>query len=232
MFFFFFNDTATTEIYTLSLHDALPISPPSPMSARRSSSVGFVLSTTTQRPTARAARRRCSCLLFLLRLFGKRSLLTCWWVSANRSRKKVLFPDACKPTNTTNSTKDRRADYPNGWSNSLGHLRRMSRICSLLTGRSEAANTARTWASFSRSASPCSPTRSRIPSRCIRPPSVDPRFGLPRPLLTVRGPQTGNAPHLWPYSPERKVSGSSGSPLHGACSGLTVRVSSRYKKAS
>src|SRR2546422_11056751 len=24
-FFFFFNDTATTEIYTLSLHDALPI---------------------------------------------------------------------------------------------------------------------------------------------------------------------------------------------------------------
>src|SRR5688572_32025242 len=25
MFLFFFNDTATTEIYTLSLHDALPI---------------------------------------------------------------------------------------------------------------------------------------------------------------------------------------------------------------
>src|SRR2546429_3519337 len=27
-FFFFFNDTATTEIYTLSLHDALPICQP------------------------------------------------------------------------------------------------------------------------------------------------------------------------------------------------------------
>src|SRR2546422_1922635 len=27
---FFFNDTATTEIYTLSLHDALPISTPRP----------------------------------------------------------------------------------------------------------------------------------------------------------------------------------------------------------
>src|SRR3989442_15910687 len=26
--YFFFNDTATTEIYTLSLHDALPICPP------------------------------------------------------------------------------------------------------------------------------------------------------------------------------------------------------------
>src|SRR2546430_9445460 len=30
MSFFFFNDTATTEIYTLSLHDALPISVDSP----------------------------------------------------------------------------------------------------------------------------------------------------------------------------------------------------------
>src|SRR5256885_4913998 len=28
--FFFFNDTATTEIYTLSLHDALPILPGGP----------------------------------------------------------------------------------------------------------------------------------------------------------------------------------------------------------
>src|SRR5436190_22525596 len=31
-YFFFFNDTATTEIYTLSLHDALPISSGSPSS--------------------------------------------------------------------------------------------------------------------------------------------------------------------------------------------------------
>src|SRR5258707_4289779 len=29
--FFFFNDTATTEIYTLSLHDALPIFPVRPI---------------------------------------------------------------------------------------------------------------------------------------------------------------------------------------------------------
>src|SRR5215216_8189085 len=34
-FFFFFNDTATTEIYTLSLHDALPI--PAPPSSAPSS---------------------------------------------------------------------------------------------------------------------------------------------------------------------------------------------------
>src|SRR2546422_7601257 len=33
--FFFFNDTATTEIYTLSLHDALPICLPVKRSLRR-----------------------------------------------------------------------------------------------------------------------------------------------------------------------------------------------------
>src|SRR3712207_7148900 len=32
---FFFNDTATTEIYTLSLHDALPISPPGSVEASK-----------------------------------------------------------------------------------------------------------------------------------------------------------------------------------------------------
>src|SRR3712207_9268950 len=36
--FFFFNDTATTEIYTLSLHDALPISPASHASCSAGSS--------------------------------------------------------------------------------------------------------------------------------------------------------------------------------------------------
>src|SRR6266536_6636448 len=34
-FFFFFNDTATTEIYTLSLHDALPISRDVELTSRR-----------------------------------------------------------------------------------------------------------------------------------------------------------------------------------------------------
>src|SRR5256885_17166132 len=35
-FVFFFNDTATTEIYTLSLHDALPISPACEIGSRGS----------------------------------------------------------------------------------------------------------------------------------------------------------------------------------------------------
>src|SRR2546421_3977157 len=44
LLFFFFNDTATTEIYTLSLHDALPISgvcgPGTPLARPRSAPAG------------------------------------------------------------------------------------------------------------------------------------------------------------------------------------------------
>src|SRR5690242_21803896 len=47
--FFFFNDTATTEIYTLSLHDALPIS-----------SHSYPARTTTDSATPRPAGRSCS----------------------------------------------------------------------------------------------------------------------------------------------------------------------------
>src|SRR5258708_16937666 len=44
---FFFNDTATTEIYTLSLHDALPIFPAEDgCSASRSSFDGSVMQVT------------------------------------------------------------------------------------------------------------------------------------------------------------------------------------------
>src|SRR5258708_10753748 len=51
-FFFFFNDTATTEIYTLSLHDALPICTPS-----ASASPPAAASTSPAARTDRAATR-------------------------------------------------------------------------------------------------------------------------------------------------------------------------------
>src|SRR6266496_4934320 len=38
--FFFFNDTATTEIYTLSLHDALPIYRDAPFEPKRRTAAG------------------------------------------------------------------------------------------------------------------------------------------------------------------------------------------------
>src|SRR5438876_4783921 len=58
---FFFNDTATTEIYTLSLHDALPISPhsactgaPDAASSRTSASSGaLAASAATDRKSTR-----------------------------------------------------------------------------------------------------------------------------------------------------------------------------------
>src|SRR2546422_6648391 len=50
---FFFNDTATTEIYTLSLHDALPIS-------TRTSPVGPSPATASSSASAREARPKCT----------------------------------------------------------------------------------------------------------------------------------------------------------------------------
>src|SRR5256885_6660447 len=50
-FFFFFNDTATTEIYTLSLHDALPIC----RDARRGRAMHRARRRTARRPGLRRA---------------------------------------------------------------------------------------------------------------------------------------------------------------------------------
>src|SRR5258708_28424770 len=50
--FFFFNDTATTEIYTLSLHDALPICPVDDRVERCGRGSAVVV------PTGRATLRR------------------------------------------------------------------------------------------------------------------------------------------------------------------------------
>src|SRR3712207_7767932 len=52
--FFFFNDTATTEIYTLSLHDALPISVPH--HGRAGFGRGFVEGRAVRRYQARGRR--------------------------------------------------------------------------------------------------------------------------------------------------------------------------------
>src|SRR3712207_5021630 len=80
-----------------------PSSRPSRIKGRRSSTVGVVLSTTTGVSALNAASISCVCLLFRFLLLRRRSLLTCSWVAANRSRKNVLFPEACKPTKITSS---------------------------------------------------------------------------------------------------------------------------------
>src|SRR5258708_16330656 len=54
--FFFFNDTATTEIYTLSLHDALPIL----SSGRRSPRTGLTSTSTYRRQPSHVEARSLS----------------------------------------------------------------------------------------------------------------------------------------------------------------------------
>src|SRR2546426_12703026 len=56
-FFFFFNDPATTEIYTLSLHDALPIWPVARVPASRTYCLGMVTVAPGRTPRARVAAR-------------------------------------------------------------------------------------------------------------------------------------------------------------------------------
>src|SRR5579859_7766769 len=52
--FFFFNDATTTKIYTLSLHDALPISPSRPSSSWCRFSAGYLPARPTSAPSARS----------------------------------------------------------------------------------------------------------------------------------------------------------------------------------
>src|SRR5256885_9985983 len=57
LLFFFFNDTATTEIYTLSLHDALPISSWTRILTTSSSPCSTSCTTSAQRSTATCVER-------------------------------------------------------------------------------------------------------------------------------------------------------------------------------
>src|SRR5256885_13111440 len=58
MFCFFFNDTATTEIYTLSLHDALPISSASQHLPSRLTACGRFCAATTRAAKSRSSARK------------------------------------------------------------------------------------------------------------------------------------------------------------------------------
>src|SRR2546430_7631245 len=69
LFLFFFNDTATTEIYTLSLHDALPISAASCSTAAPCSAARAAPSS----PSLPGAARRCAA--------SPPAASTAWWRS-------------------------------------------------------------------------------------------------------------------------------------------------------
>src|SRR5256885_12066280 len=74
--FFFFNDTATTEIYTLSLHDALPISRTSGLRRRErvasrfpASAIARSASTSLPRPDRKSTRLNSSHLVISYAVF-------------------------------------------------------------------------------------------------------------------------------------------------------------------
>src|SRR6266705_447489 len=95
--YFFFNDTATTEIYTLSLHDALPIaisrsarlSPCSRRMRSRRSRIAVVTANVIVSPVRSAssrARRCVSSSLMLRRIFGGPSISAEYTRAADRHK--------------------------------------------------------------------------------------------------------------------------------------------------
>src|SRR5215467_16242441 len=92
-FFFFFNDTATTEIYTLSLHDALPISPSCCGAwARARSSPGCAPSTASRWPPRseeHTSELQSPCNLVCRLLLEKKTkkLLTLFFLKKKKKKK-------------------------------------------------------------------------------------------------------------------------------------------------
>src|SRR6266496_4765818 len=97
LFFFFFNDTATTEIYTLSLHDALPILPaparrrhrvslatPRPAAGRRSPPPSRAPRVTPRRPSQTARPAGCRAHLQRARRACPRTVGQCRGISGRR----------------------------------------------------------------------------------------------------------------------------------------------------
>src|SRR3712207_7725858 len=96
MSFFFFNDTATTEIYTLSLHDALPIStivrPPrtrSPRSVTKCAAVEPVPRPTLMPSRTSAAARRSEEHTSELQ---SRQYLVCRLLLEKKNNQKSAYP--------------------------------------------------------------------------------------------------------------------------------------------
>src|SRR6266571_3859380 len=113
LFFFFFNDTATTEIYTLSLHDALPIWPAQhPGQPRR------------RRPADRDRRRA---------ELGRRCRARRYRAHRRRSDRGV---EGCRRHEPVRLARCQRGDRHYHETGSLGGISMLSRAMRLLAGTS------------------------------------------------------------------------------------------------
>src|SRR3712207_7021583 len=85
---FFFNDTATTEIYTLSLHDALPICFRVPHPARQVDGVAL-------HPHGKAIRRQAEALQLVLQGLGSRRRIDRKSTRLNSSHANISYAVFC-----------------------------------------------------------------------------------------------------------------------------------------
>src|SRR6266481_7034528 len=86
-FFFFFNDTATTEIYTLSLHDALPICP-----RQRPQRVPPVNATAAQSPSGERRLPACKSRQLAETIWKAQSLGVQWVLPAGCRQLRASSP--------------------------------------------------------------------------------------------------------------------------------------------
>src|SRR5256885_9000660 len=98
-FFFFFNDTATTEIYTLSLHDALPISSRASASRPGRRSAPRCLSTRRRRRADRKSTRLNSSHLVI-------SYAVFCLKKKKKQKKRYISPDRRSQTRSIDALTD------------------------------------------------------------------------------------------------------------------------------
>src|SRR5438034_6506968 len=105
--FFFFNDPATTEIYTLSLHDALPICCRGPGAARASRAGAGCLAGAIQS----TARRGCRSEEHTSELQSHSDLVCRLLLEKKKKKKQIHHTQTTKPqTHRTHMTPVRQAN--------------------------------------------------------------------------------------------------------------------------
>src|SRR6202521_32383 len=125
LFCFFFNDTATTEIYTLSLHDALPIScrpviaSPTMSISGKSRSIPWTPARKIDRKSTRlnSSHLRISYVVFCLKKkkrkseIAKKFVQSCLWVVKNRAPPVRHHPVAGAPVFSSSSINSAKIFY-------------------------------------------------------------------------------------------------------------------------
>src|SRR5256885_11038680 len=88
--FFFFNDTATTEIYTLSLHDALPICVPRAQAGRRPGNESAHVESADSRSEEHTSELQSPCNLVCRLLLEKKRIQCITPIDSSSPRSRII----------------------------------------------------------------------------------------------------------------------------------------------